>query len=356
MSLALVQFADQEQLSVVGRELDSFFAERVRRAAEHGEGYRRLWEAARVASAGGKRIRPALVVASHRALGGTASTAAVRVATAFELLHTAFLLHDDVIDRDVVRRGRPNLVGERVLEAADLGVDEADAELWGQSSAILAGDLLIHAAQGLVAAIPGPDDRRTALLELLDHCVFVTAAGELADVAFSTRVERPSFATAVAMSRNKTASYTFEGPLMAGAILADAPQPVVDGLGSFGRMIGTAFQLRDDLLGVFGEEAVTGKSVMSDLRSRKVTPLMAFAASTDAGPELDRLLGVDPLDELAASAIRTLLIECGARSHIERIIRRHVQDAIEVIDTAPFPVTLRVQLRRIALEATERLA
>jgi geranylgeranyl diphosphate synthase type II len=354
MSLTMAGLTDVEDLAVVERALDEFFEERIERAGEHGEGYRQLWQAARLAGSGGKKLRPALVVAAHHALGGTDDRSAIQVATAFELLHTAFLLHDDVIDGDLVRRGRPNLLGSRVIEARATGASGDEATVWGQASAILAGDLLIHAAQSIVARLDGPSHRRTDLLDLLDRCVFVTAAGELADVAFSTRVQDAPLAASLAMTQSKTASYTFEGPLAAGALLAEASPDVVAGLMEFGATIGTAFQLRDDLLGVFGVEEVTGKSVLNDLRSRKQTPLMAYARSSARGSELDELL-MRPLDEATAESIRGMLVECGAREYIEGLIANRVRRAIEIIDTAPFPVTLRVPLRKVVIEATERV-
>ncbi len=356
MSLTLARFADLDDLENVEAALGSFFADRIERSARHGDGYRSLWAAARDASAGGKKIRPALVIATHRALRGENTHAAIEVASAFELLHTAFLLHDDVIDGDLIRRGRPNLAGARLIEAVDRGVPADQAAAWGQASAILAGDLLIHAAQLLVAQISGPEGRRRDLLDLLDDCVFVTAAGELADVAYASRIEPAALDEVLAMTQSKTASYTFEGPLAAGAILAGAAPEIVAGLREFGRTIGTAFQLRDDLLGVFGEEHETGKSAVSDLRNRKLTPLMVVARSTDSRARLDSLLDADPFDEAAAEAVRELLVECGARSKIEGLIAAQVRRAIELIDLSPFPVSLRVPLRKIVIEATDRLA
>jgi geranylgeranyl diphosphate synthase type II len=355
MSLTLARFAELEDLENVEVAIDEFFADRIERAARSGEGYRGLWQAARDAGSGGKKIRPALVVATHRALRGDDPRAAIQVATAFELLHTAFLLHDDVIDGDLIRRGRPNLAGARVIEAVDRGVPADRAAAWGQASAILAGDLLIHAAQTLVARISGPEDRRLALLELLDHCVFVTAAGELADVAYGSGAEDAALPDSLAMTQSKTASYTFEGPLAAGAILAGAAPEIVAGLAEFGRVIGTAFQLRDDLLGAFGAEGETGKSSVNDFRNRKLTPLVSFARTTTRGEELDRLLDAEVFDAEAVDEIRALLVECGARRYIEDLISAHVRQSVEVIEDSPFPVSLRVPLRRIVIEATERL-
>ena len=180
--------------------LAAFFADRIAAADRYGREYRRLWLGARDASDGGKRIRPRLVLSAFEALGGGDPDAAIDVALAFELLHTAFLLHDDVIDEDVVRRGRPNLSGAFSADARTRLVPPARASRWGETAAILAGDLLLHAAASLVARAAVPADARSALLDVLDHSIFVSAAGELADVAFSVGLGEAGLPDVLAMT------------------------------------------------------------------------------------------------------------------------------------------------------------
>ena len=349
----LVRLDDTEE---VASWIDAFFDERVSMASAHGRQYRSLWEAARHASEGGKKFRPALVLETYRELGGGDTGDAVRVATAFELLHTAFLLHDDVIDRDTVRRGRPNLVGAFALDAADRGVSEEDAELWGQASAILAGDLLIYSAQAMVARLNVAEQKRSSLLDLLDQCVFVTAAGELADVAFSTRVETPELSDVLAMTAWKTATYSFEGPLKAGAILAGAGADDLRTLGEFGSLVGVAFQLRDDILGVFGVEQLTGKSAISDIRRGKITPLVVYAQRTSHGAELNHILARSELCDTDGDVVRGILEQSGARAFVEEMISDYAERAIELIRSSGLPSGLRSRLHRVAQLAVERVA
>lgn len=356
MTGVLTEFAGTGVHEAVQDRLDAFFSERIRQAAAYGDNYRLLWEAAREASAGGKRFRPALVVGVYRDLGGTDDDSAVRVATAFELLHTAFLLHDDVIDRDLVRRGVPNLAGSFAADAASHGATDAAARTWGEASAILAGDLLIQAAQGFIARLEVPDRTRGPLLDLFDRSVFITAAGELSDVAFSVRVRTPSLGDVMAMTEQKTASYSFEAPLKAGALLAGADGDTLGTLGEFGRLVGIAFQLRDDLLGVFGDSTVTGKSVFTDLRNGKETPLIAHARSTAHWPSIEGVLGEPGLTDADCDALRTVLEDCGARSFVDGLISDHVARAVDLVETSSLPPTLTGHLRDVAQHAVVRAA
>lgn len=352
----LTDFAGTGVHEAVQDRLDDFFADRISLAAAYGENYRLLWEAARSASRGGKMFRPALVVGVYRDLGGSDDDSALRIATAFELLHTAFLLHDDVIDRDLIRRGVPNLAGSFAADATARGATEAAAETWGQASAILAGDLLIQAAQGFLARLSVSAEVRAELLDLFDRSIFVTAAGELADVAFSAGVRLPSLVDVMAMTEQKTASYSFEAPLKAGAILAGADTETLTILGEFGRLVGVAFQLRDDQLGVFGDAQVTGKSVLNDLRNRKETPLIAHARSTPRWSQIEAALEVLGASDSDGSGVRAALEECGARTFVDSLIDDHVARAESLLENSSLPPVLRGHLRDVARHAVVRAA
>lgn len=356
MTNVLTDFAGTDVHDAVQDRLDAFFSDRISLATAYGDNYRLLWEAAREASMGGKRFRPALVVGVYRDLGGADDDSALRIATAFELLHTAFLLHDDVIDHDVVRRGVPNLVGSFAADATARGASDVAARTWGEASAILAGDLLIQAAQGFIARLGVADDIRGPLLDLFDRSVFVTAAGELSDVAFSARVLVPSLTDVMDMTEQKTASYSFEAPLKAGALLAGADADTLGTLGEFGRLVGIAFQLRDDLLGVFGDADVTGKSVLNDLRNGKETPLIAHARSTAHWPGIEDAIGEPGLSDADVLTLRDALEECGARAFVDALITDHVTRAVDLIESSALPPTLTAHLRDVARHAVVRAA
>jgi geranylgeranyl diphosphate synthase type II len=332
----------------VDTRIQTFFADRRADAAQYGGEYEHLWQAAARASVGGKRLRPMLVLTAHRGVHGREMSDALDVAVAFELLHTAFLLHDDVIDGDQMRRGVPNMVGEFGTDARRLAISEPRAEQWGRTAAILAGDLLIHYSQSLVARLDVDHATRVALLDVLDRGVFVTAAGELADVSFSVGVSEARLTDALAMTERKTAAYSFEGPLVAGAILGGADRTCVAALADYGRMLGVAFQLGDDLLGTFGVQDVTGKSVINDLREGKETPLIAFARATDGWAEVDGLLGRSDLRREEAAALRSALERCGARAFVESLVADYAREAVAALDVPSVPAGLASQLEEFA--------
>lgn len=351
-----------EDLRSVESELTAFFNAREHDAATYGEEYTRLWQAVGESSNGGKRLRPRLVLSAFHGLAGFGRraaedrTAAVQTALAFELLHSAFLLHDDVIDGDTVRRGRPNVAGEFSADALFRGAGFPRARLWGESAAILAGDLLLHAAAQRIARLRVEEATRSRLLDLFDRSVFVTAAGELADVGLATGMSASGLPDVLAMTAYKTAEYSVSGPLAAGALLGGADDEVVELLAGYGRLVGVAFQLGDDLLGVYGDESVTGKTAVGDLRQGKETTLIAFARGTAQWPDLEPLFGRDDLGPGETAELAAGLDRCGARAFAERLLADHVAAAVAALDTPLLPSALAATLTRVALGCVGRTA
>lgn len=367
MSLVATVVAPSRQAEVE-RYLGGFFDDAIVRADAHAADYRRLWAAARDAASGGKRIRPRLVLGAYDALAAqgapasgrersdaepAAAAEAVALAAAFELLHTAFLVHDDVIDRDLVRRGEPNVAGRFALDAALRGLERERADAYGQASAILAGDLLIAAAHSVAAGLDVPVERRRAILAVLDECVFAAAAGEHADVRHAAGV-RPGEADILAMIEDKTACYSFSAPLRAGALLAGAPRATVERLGEIGRRLGVAFQLQDDVLGVYGDERVTGKTALGDLREGKETLLIAYARGHAAWVAASGAFGRPDLDEAGARPLRAAIEASGARARVEARIAEEAAAARTAIAAAGLPAALEAELLGLAAEATRR--
>ncbi|GAA4058298.1 polyprenyl synthetase family protein [Agromyces indicus] len=341
--------------SAIDEELRTFFTEARIRAGAYGAHYAALWESIEQQSSGGKRVRPRLVWSAYRGFGGADRAMATRVALAFELLHTAFLIHDDLIDRDTVRRGAPNVAGRFAARALEHGADERASAVWAETAAVLAGDLALSRAHREIAMLPIPAERREALLDILDRAVFISAAGELADVTGSLRGTTPALEAVLSTLEQKTAVYSFEAPLAAGAVLAGAGPEIVSALCRFGRLVGVAFQITDDVLGVFGDPAITGKSASADLREGKRTALIAHAATTAAWPRIAERLGDPALDEDAAAELRAALLECGAREAATALAEEHVTLARYELDSAELPAELRVELHEFAQRAMERV-
>lgn len=323
----LPQAPPRPYATTVDAILDDFFRRAIDRSSAYGADYAELWASLQRASQGGKRFRPALLTGIYQQLGGTDERLACTVAAAVELLHTAFIVHDDVIDHDELRRGRLNVTGTFAQSVRSGGGDAGRAATLGAAAGILAGDLALTGAHRLVASSTAAPDTREELLNLLDHAIYVTAAGELSDVRNSLGPVPNSLTQVIDMAANKTAVYSFELPLQAGALLAGASRETVEGLGRVGRLLGTAFQLQDDLDGVFGDEAVTGKNALTDLREGKVTPLVVHASGTAQWPFVCRHLGNADLTLEQLYAVRAALESSGSRAFIAGLAAKQLSSA-----------------------------
>lgn len=332
--------------------IDRYVARRAARAGERGQLFAELWRCASEATLGGKRIRPRLVMRAHELLGGTSADDAAHAAAAFEILHTALLLHDDVLDADLVRRGEPNLAGRFASAALDDGLDAASATRWGTAAAVIAGDVLLSGVHTLLAQIEGP--ARRELHELMDDCLTATAAGELIDVGSALGVVAPTQDELLRMMEQKTAAYSFAAPLQAGALIAGADQAAVDVLERIGTRLGVLYQLQDDLIGVFGLERRTGKSATGDLREGKRTLLVAFAEGSAQWDAVRHLFGRAPLEAPDADLLREALVSSGAVERLRSTIDAHQREVCAMIDAAPLPAELRTELHSVALACTER--
>lgn len=294
------------------------------RAESHGSSASALIDAAARATGGGKRFRPALVVAAFDAFGGDARQAPGLwdVAAAFELLHSAFVIHDDLIDRDLERRGVPNVGGTFRLRARSQGVEDTDADRVGDAAAVLAGDILLYESARLVAMAEMPGDHRSSLFALLDDAVLVSAVGELADVEQAIVPDEPETSQLLGTARDKTAVYSFCAPLSAGAVLAGAGERELALLTSAGADLGLAFQLVDDLIGTFGSEEQAGRGAGADLRESKRTPLISFARESTTWPEVSSALALAPTGPIAIQAAQRELHASGARDRLVGLIEQ----------------------------------
>jgi len=350
----LVAVSERRQKHVE-RVLAAFFSDSHYRAKALGAPYARLWETLERNAAGGKRFRPRMVMAAYEAFGGSDLDAAAHVGAAFELLHTALIVHDDVIDRDFVRRGGPNVSGRYRDIATTAGIPLPVAEHRGMSVAIIAGDLALFNSYRLIDRSGVDGLLRTRLHDILDEAMFVSAAGELYDVDFSIRSEPPTVDEIVEMERLKTAGYSFEGPLVAGAVLAGAEPAAVEALAAFGRDIGIAYQIVDDLLGVFGDESDTGKTTLGDLREGKRTVLLAHATAQPAWSEVSGLFGSPGLTETDAARIRSVLESTGSRRYAEALARDFANRAWEALVSEALPDAVRAEFRPIVASVLGRV-
>lgn len=299
----------------------------------------------------GKGMRSALFDAVYSSAGGRDE--AVRVATgqALELLHEAFLVHDDLADGDDQRRGQPNLQGRTTARAVESGLGTETARHVGQVGGLLGGDLLLVAAMAGFARLPVPAPVLHRVLDEVQSAVVASIAGEYADVHGAVERELADRERALAIGAAKTAAYSVCLPLVLGAVLAGASDEVIDPLHEVGRHLGTAYQVIDDVLGVFGDPAETGKSNEGDLIRRAPTVLLAFAATTEVWPEIDAALGRPAPDPDTA---RELLRGCGAREHAVGIAEDLITAARAALDSPAVPHDVRAALAPHLATALER--
>lgn len=338
--------------AAVLRELEDFFASPAHRVP-CSPGFPLLWERIREQLAGGKLIRPRLTLIAWRSFarvsgGGAAAqvpdASCVRLAASFEMLHAALLVHDDVVDRDWRRRGRPT-VGELFRrDAVAAGASAEEAEHAGESAAILAGDLLLSGALRLATTCTEDPRRSRAVADVVFEAVTASAAGELDDLLLSLRrfgAGHPGVQDILDMERLKTATYSFEAPLRAGALLAGAAAEDAERLARAGALLGVGYQVVDDVLGTFGDPEVTGKSVDADLRSGKATVLTAHGMQV---PRTRRVLGQLASGTATVERAREALAASGAREAAVELATDLVGQARELLDGLALPEDERAQL------------
>ena len=324
-----------EDAEPVAAELRRLFDAKSARAAQASPWFEHLWNAASTCAIGGKFVRPRLFLSALRAFDDTRPSSdaqAVQLAAAIELLHYSFLLHDDVIDGDTMRRGQPNLIG--ALANAHPDTEELTLERrlhWARSCAILLGDLLLSEVHQIFAAVDYSADQRRRLLDLLDHTVTTSVVGEQLDVGLSDRIIPADLSTILTMCGYKTATYTFEFPLRAASIVAGAPQSLDAVLAQAGHLLGLSFQLQDDMLSMFVDAAEHGKDAFSDLREGKETALIAYARMTNAWPRIEQVFGDEHLSEAEGLEIRSVLHECGAQGFVESLIDEQMRALHELL-------------------------
>ncbi|MDR1998723.1 MAG: polyprenyl synthetase family protein [Frankiaceae bacterium] len=293
--------------------------------------------AAEFVLAGGKRLRPQFAFWGWRAAvppGAAGEEAMLDAACSLELLHASALAHDDLIDASDSRRGRPATHVLFAAMAAQRGWP-GDAARFGAAGAILVGDLLLSWADSTFAAAQPSftPDSATASRAMFDALHREVMVGQYLDVLEQARGEF-SLEAAQRVVLLKTAKYTAERPLLIGAASAGAPSATLDALSRYGVAVGEAFQLRDDLLGVFGDPAMTGKPAGDDLREGKRTVLVALAmrAADEPGRALLRAgLGVRELDESAIEALRAVLVDSGAAEAVETMIGDRLAEGLRAV-------------------------
>jgi geranylgeranyl diphosphate synthase type I len=361
-------------VDLVQSRIDEFLVARQPIVAAISPDLAPLTEFSRQFLRGGKRFRAlfcywgARSVSTHRdeALSrdsNEALRATAGAASALEVFHAAALVHDDIIDNSDTRRGAAS--AHKLFEKmhADNGW-AGDAGEYGRAAAILLGDLMLGWSDELLdEALEAVDDRaaaRRARAEFNRMRTEVTA-GQYLDIleerAWLVQPEAELEERALRVIVYKSAKYSVQAPLVIGAALAGASDEQLAALRAFGLPLGIAYQLRDDLLGTFGDAAVTGKPSGDDIREGKRTVLIALARqalSPDSRSRLDAMLGDRGLTEQQVSDLQCMITESGAVDQVENQIAAHVSEALSALRDAPLDPQVKVELRSLTTTVTRR--
>ncbi|CAL4859447.1 polyprenyl synthetase family protein [Microbacterium sp. MM2322] len=360
-----------DPIVAVSQRVERFLKAQRDAASEFGEEAQAFVESGASAATGGKGFRAKFCLAGWRAVATAATSGAPSVpdavtaaSAALEIFHAAALVHDDVIDRSDTRRGRP--ASHRAWESEHRSKGWAgDGEEFGRSAAILLGDLLVAWSddlleEGLAEIDPmGAHRARTEFARMRREVTigqFLDVAEESAYVAapVDTHPDR-----ALRVASLKSARYSVQHPLQLGAVLAGADDEQYRVLADFGHPVGLAFQLRDDVLGVFGDSVVTGKPVGDDLREGKRTLLIAYARAALAPGALrvfDELVGDRNLTPQQVSHLQQTIVETGALARVEARITEWATEADRALRGARLGNAAVSELRDLARAATVRAA
>ena len=337
--------------------LDDFVDAQAAQYADLGDDATRLLAAATRSVAGGKRFRAMFCTWGFRAVRDPEpgeEAALLRAAAALELLHASALVHDDFMDASDTRRGHP-ATHVAFAELHRSSGWPGSPEQYGAAAAVLLGDLLLSWADELMRGCGLPADVVAEALRVFDATRSEVVLGQFLDVSLQARGES-DIDQAMQVVRYKSAKYSVERPLHVGAVLAGAGPEVVHALSAFGLPLGEAFQLRDDLLGVFGDPSVTGKPAGDDLSEGKRTVLVALAlprCSPEDAAALDDALG-RPLTPEEVTRFQGVIEGSGAAAEVEKRIDALTRDCLDALESAPVTSYARVVLAELARAATQR--
>lgn len=317
---------------------------------------------------GGKRLRARFCHAGWRAVARysdprTAEPEALwDLCAALEIFQSAALVHDDLIDNSDTRRGRP--AAHRSLETRHRERDWAgDAEAFGRAAAVLLGDLLVAWSDDLMEQAIADHPSAAAVRREYARMRRDVTTGQFLDIAeesaWRASPDDEHADRALRVASLKSARYSVEQPLLLGALLAGADAEQQSALRRFGHPVGMAFQLRDDVLGVFGDQARTGKPAGDDLREGKRTVLIALARQrldASARRVVDELLGDPALDDDQVAALQRTISGSGALDRVEGLIAEYAQEADRALSGAGLDNAAVSELRDLARAATVRVA
>lgn len=362
------QPTNQQFRDAIGAAITDFLAQRRVQLNQISPATAPLLDRAELFTSGGKRLRPLFCTWGYLAAGGEepADDSLIRASASLDLLHVSALMHDDVMDASDYRRGVP--AAHRQFEADHQGQSwRGDAEQFGVSGAILLGNLLMAWSAEMFATSGMPAQALAQAEPEMDAVRTEVNTGQYLDVLAQAQDPRHWAHTAAGMTEltamisrvvtYKTSAYTIRRPLTIGAALAGASPEQMDALTAYAQPLGRAFQYRDDMLGVFGDESLTGKDSGEDLREGKLTLLVAHAfagASVADAQRLGELFGHPDLDDAGVAELQRIITDSGARAQVEAAIDVEYEAALAALDGAPLTERGLTALKHLAAACVDR--
>jgi geranylgeranyl pyrophosphate synthase len=344
--------------AAIAAPLEGLYNERLERAQEIDPSYAELiGELRGLILRGGKRVRPYLTYLTYKGLGGELDEAIIDLAASQELFHNFLIIHDDVFDHDVMRYGGLNIAGSYRLKLPK-SLATIDRNHLANTMAVMGGDVTVGFGFSQIIESDFPAERKLEALRRVERMIFEVAGGETLDVLLPTfKLADVTEERLLQTYRYKTASYSFEAPMQLGAIMAGGDETVMAAIKNFAIPLGVAFQLADDLLGVYGNESELGKSILSDLREGKRTLLMVkgLELADEAGREmLTESLGNRRASYSDLAKVRGILDVCGARSYIEKLAQTEVDQALAVVGEIGLDAAVRGQIEELSRFSIKR--
>jgi len=308
----------------VDPEIEKFFDKVIKNSKENNFiTTQALEQVKKITLSGGKRLRPALMYWSYRGLNGKDEEEMLRTSVSIEIIHIFLLIHDDIIDNDQTRHG-VETVHRQYAKIGKMISKKDNHTHFGNSMGIVVGDIVgALGNQILYSSNFSPDSVIKALYQL-QSIIARVAVGEAQDVYIEHK-RKATEEEVLEMYKNKTAKYTIEGPLHLGAILAGADEETLQKISSFSVPVGVAFQIQDDILGIFGNEKKIGKPVGSDIREGKQTVLVVKAmegADKKQKSEILNLLGKKYLTSSEIETFKKIIIETGALKYSQDLAQK----------------------------------
>lgn len=346
----------KEYKSRIDKELDAFFDIKIKEAEKVSPEMTELvTRLKKFVLKGGKRIRPILFIISYKCFSKDDEDNIIKASISLELLHNFLLIHDDIIDNAEIRHNGPTMHKDY---EHDYKNKYKDSGRFGESMAIIAGDMLFAYCNRIIADSSFKEDRKIKVFSRFNQTLIETAYGECLDIIGGYKdIKQITKEDIERINIYKTAKYTFENPLLAGAILAGANEDSLKALSEFGINMGIAFQIQDDILGLFGSEEKIGKPIDSDIKEGKKTIIMLHAlekADKDQKMRIIKILGNKEVEEKEVEEIRGIVKSTGSLDFAKNMSDDHINKAISTIDSSSLDQGSRKILKEFALYLKNR--